>query len=158
MERLHPVTSKQKVPVYIEVAAIVAVDFGAKSLQNFRLVHPFSDPPNLVVAKRCITTAFDTDIIWILSTPLVRPDNRVVAVDGSRNTRPHTSATITALNERQTAGKCVVHALAFTLTEDSWPATIATCHGPVVLILGQAVNKAVSDQYRLQVDVVFLVA
>ncbi len=132
---LHPVAREQKVPVYIEVAAVVAVNFGAKSLQDLGLVHPFGDPPNLIVAKRSTITAFDADIIRILSTALVRPDDGIVTVDGGRDTRPDAFATVTALNERKATRECIVHALAFAFVEDSWPATLATCHRSVVLIL-----------------------
>ncbi len=158
MERLHPVAGEQEIPVYIEIAAIVAVHFGAKTLQDFRLVHPFGDPPDLFVAERSTVTALDADIVRILSASLVRPDYCIVTVNGSRNTRPDTFAAITALNEREATGKCIIHALAFTFIEDSWPPTVTTCHRPVVLVLSKAVNKAVPDHYRFQVYVVFLMA
>ena len=149
MERLHPVTREQEVPVHIEIAAIVAVNFGSKRVQNLRLVHPFSNPPNLLVAKGSSVATFGTNIVGVLSTSLIWADDCIVTIDGSRNTGPNTFAAITTLDKRQAAWECIVHALAFAFIKNSWPATSTTCHGPIMLILGQAVDEAIPNKDRL---------
>jgi hypothetical protein len=47
--------------------------------------------------------------------------------------------------------------LALAFPEHSWPATITAGHGPIVLVLGQAISQAIADKHRLQVDVALLV-
>ena len=98
MKRHHPVTSKQKVTVDVEVAAVVAVNLCAKSFHNLWLVEPFADPCELLVTERSIF-AWHADIVGVLSSSLVGSDDGIVAVDRRRNTRPNTLAVVAAFNE-----------------------------------------------------------
>lgn len=100
MEWFHPITGDQEIPVYIKVAAIVAFNLNPETLHDLGFVQPLSDPTNLRVAKRATIRTLRAYVIWILSTPLVRPDHVVIAVDGGRNTSPDTFTVVTTLNER----------------------------------------------------------
>ena len=48
--------------------------------------------------------------------------------------------------------------MAFAFIKDGWPSALAAGHGPIVLVLGQAVCETVTDEYGLEVDVPLPVA
>lgn len=146
MERHHPVTSEQEIPVDIGVAAFVAVNFSAERLHNLRLVEPFADPSKLSVAKRSTILTLHTDVVGILSGTLVGANDSVVAVDCCGHARPNALAIVAAFDEGLAARKCVVHCLALALVDNSWPASITASHGPVVLVLSQAISEAVTNE------------
>lgn len=50
VEGLHPVAREEEAAIDIEVAGVVAVDFGAKSFNHGFLVEIFADPAKLRVA------------------------------------------------------------------------------------------------------------
>lgn len=66
MEGLHPVTLEQKVPVDVEIAAVIAVNLDAESLHHSGLVEPCADPIELLVAEGMVAT-LGTDIIRVLA-------------------------------------------------------------------------------------------
>lgn len=99
MEWHHPVTSEEKVPVDIEVAAFVAANLCAEGFHNLGLIEPFADPSKLLVAKRPTIGAGDTHIIRVLSSPLVGTNDSIVAVDSCGHTRPNTLAVVAIFNK-----------------------------------------------------------
>lgn len=157
VERLHPVTLEQEVAVDVEVAAVVAGDLGTNSLHDVGLVEVLGDPAKLSVAEVAAVLALATDIIDVLTSALVRSQQGVVAVDGGRDTGPDALRVVAALNQIGAARVGVVHSLTLALAEDGRPATITAGHGPVVLVLGQAIGETVTNEHRLEVDVALLV-
>lgn len=153
---LHPVTLQQEVAVDVEVAAVVRVDLCANGLHNLLLVEVRRDPVNLVVAE-VVVTARAADIVDVLASTLVWANHSVVAVDGCWDTAPNRLGSVTVLNEAGTAWVGVVHRLALALVKNGGPAALATSHGAVVFILGQAIGKTVTNQHGLEVDVALLV-
>ena len=99
MERFHPVTLKEEIPVDVKVATIVIIDFSAKGLEYFGLVEPFGDVAKLGVAKGSLIFAFGTDVVDVLTSALVRLKESVVAVDGGWDTGPDAVGIVTVLDE-----------------------------------------------------------
>lgn len=153
---LHPVSIEQEITIDVEITAVVARNLCAKGFENLRLIQVFGDPIELCIAKT-VPFAGLTNIIWILTGALIRSQNSVVAVYGCGHAGPDTTTVVTALDERLTARKGIVHGLASTLIHDSWPAAVTTSHGPVGRVLRQAICKAIAYHDRLQVDVCLLV-
>lgn len=85
VERHHPITSKQEIAIHIEVATIVAVHFDTKSFHDLWFVEPFANPIKLTVTERS-TGARNTHIVRVLTSPLIRPHDSIVTVDGRWNT------------------------------------------------------------------------
>merc|ERR1711877_73639 len=147
---------EEEVTVDVEVAAVVAVDLGTECLHHLWLVEVLLDPVQLVIAEAVAATLL-ADIVWVHAGALVRADDGVVAVDGSRHAGPDRLAVVAALDERLAAWESVVHACALLLREDRRPASITACHRTVVLVLSEAISQTVTNQDRPQVDVALLV-
>lgn len=124
---------------------------------NLSLVQELADPAERRVTKVVRVLTLATDVIHVLSSSLVRANHGVVTVDAGWNTRPHALTIVAALDHALAAGKSIGHCLTLSLVENSWIATLATCHGLVVFVLGQSIGEAVANQDGLQVNVGFLV-
>jgi len=85
MEWLHPVTLEQEVPVDIEVARIVAADFGTESIHDILLVQVLADIAEGRIAKVALILALSTDIINVLASFLVWANHGIIAVDTGRD-------------------------------------------------------------------------
>ena len=154
--RLHPVTLEQEVAVDVKVAGLVRGDFSAQGLHDLLLIEILLNPVEFVVAQR-VATARLANVVDILASALIRANHGIVAVDGGRDARPDRLGLVAVLDEAGAARVGVVHGLALALVQDSGPATLSTGHGPVVLVLGQAIGEAIADENGLQVDVALLV-
>ncbi len=135
MEWLHPIAGKQKVPIHVEIAAVVPIGFRSQCFQHMRLVQILGDPIQLLVAETTTVSALNPDIIWVLAGLLVGANDGVVAVDAGGNAGPHASRAVAAFDEGFAAGQRIVHGLAFTFAEDGRPAAVAAGHGAVVVVL-----------------------
>jgi len=156
VERLHPVTLEEEISVNVKVAAVVARDLGTESLHDFLLVEVLAYPVKLVVAEAVAATLL-AHIVWVHAGLLVWANDRIVAVDGSWNARPDALAVVAVLDEGLAAWESVVHGLALLLVENSWPSTVTAGHWAVVVVLGVAIGKTVTNEDGLQVDVALLV-
>ena len=116
MERLHPVASKEEVPIDVEVARIVAVHLSAQSFHHVLLVEVFLNPVQLVVAQ-AVARALLPDVVGVLSAALIRPKDAIVAVNRSRHTGPDALAVVARLDEALATRKSVIHAIAGLLVE-----------------------------------------
>ena len=105
----HPVTLEEEVPIDIEIAAVVGVDFDAKARLDFRLVEPLRNVAELRVAEVAAVLAFTANVINILACTLVGTDHSIVAINGCRDTRPDALTFVTVLDQRLAAGKSIVH-------------------------------------------------
>jgi len=157
VEGLHPVTLEKEVSVDVKVTAVIAADFNAELLLDFRLVQELTDPSKSRVAQVAAIFALATDIVNVLSSSLIWSNHSIVAVNACRNARPNTLAVIAVLDQALATWKCVVHSLTFAGIEDSWVSTLSASHWSVVLILGKTIGQSVTDKDRLEVDVALLV-
>lgn len=155
--RLHPVTVELEVTVDVEVARVIAVDLGANRFANLALAQVFTGVAHGAVAEVARVLTVATDIVGIPASALVRSDEGVVTVDGSRNAQEDALGAVAPLDHGLAAGQSIVHGPALRLIQDSWVATITTGHGAVVFILRETVGETVTDQDRLEVDVPLLV-
>jgi len=80
VERLHPVTLEQEVPVDVEVAAVVLGNFSTESLHDLVVVEVLGDPVDLVVAEVPVLTRL-ADVVDVLTGALVRTDHGVITVN-----------------------------------------------------------------------------
>ena len=80
MERLHPVALKEEVAINVKITAFVSIDFNAKILENFRSVEPLSDVTELLITEISAIFTFATDVVDILSCPLVWSQESIIAV------------------------------------------------------------------------------
>jgi hypothetical protein len=156
MEGLHPITCKQEVSVDVKVAAVVAVHLGTERLHDLSLVEVILDPVELIVAQAA-ALALLADIIWILSSALVRANDGIIAVDRGWNTRPDALALIAVRDQTLAAWKSVVHALAFGFGQHRGPAAVTASHWAIVFVLGKTICETVTDEDGLEVDVPLLV-
>lgn len=157
VEGLHPVTLEQKVAVDVKVARVVRRDLDTKFGLYLLLVKELRDPSEGRVAQVRAVLTLATHVVHVLSGALVRAHHRVVTVDAGGDAGPDALALVAAFNQRLAACKRVVHSLTLALLKNSWPSAITAGHGPIVLVLGQAISQAVADEHRLQVDVALLV-
>ena len=134
VERLHPVAVEEEVAVDVHVAGIIRRDFRTERLHDRLLVEILADAAELAVAQVAIFTR-DADVIWVLSGPLVRADDGVVAVDRGGDANPGTLAVVTGFNHGEAARESRVHGGAALLVEDGGVATVTTGHGAVVRVL-----------------------
>lgn len=155
--RLHPVTGEQEVPVDIEVAGIVAIDFGTDGIDNTLFIQEFGNPAEVGVAEVGAILARSTDIVDVGAGALVRSHHDVVAVDGSWNAGPDALGFVAAGDHASATWVGVLHTLALRLVKNGWVATLSAGHGFVVFVLGEAIGETVSDEDGLQVDVAILV-
>ena len=79
VEWLHPVAMQQEISIHVEIAAIIAVNFGTQSLEDFGPIEPLGDPTKLHVAQRSTIRAFFADIVRVLTRALIRTDQATVA-------------------------------------------------------------------------------
>jgi len=157
VERLHPVSLEKEVSVDVKVTAVIAADFDAELLLDFRLVQEFTDPSKSRVAQVAAIFTLATDVVNVLSSSLIWSNHCIVAVNACRNARPNTLAIIAVLDQALATRKCVVHSLTFTSIEDSGISTLSASHWSVVLILGEAIGQSVTDKNGFEVDVALLV-
>ena len=158
MERHHPIALEEEVTVDIKVARIVRRNLNTKSLHNILLVKILRNPSKSRVAEVAIILALCTDIVDVLAGTLVWTDHSVVTVDGGWDTGPDRLRLVALLDQRLAARKSVIHGLALRLGEHSWVTTFSAGHWAVVLVLDEAIGKAVTNEDRLQVDVALLVS
>ena len=144
MEWLHPVTIEKKVAIDVKIAAFVTVNFSAECFENFRLVEPVIDIAEAFVTEIAVFTG-DTDIIWILTGPLIGADNGIVAVDTGRDTCPDGLAIVAGLDQGLAAREGIFHGLTVRFVNDSRVAALTTSHRFIVLILGQAVGETIAN-------------
>lgn len=157
MVRLHPVTLEQEVAVDVEVARFIAGNLSTESLDNLGLVEVLADVAESGVAEVTLILALATDIVDVLTGPLVRAENGVVAVNRSRNARPDTLAVVAVLDQGLAARESIVHGLASGFVNDAGPATITAGHWAVRGVLVVAVGETIANQRSLDVDVALLV-
>lgn len=157
MEWLHPVALEQKVAVDVKVAAFVARDLNSKSIHDILLVEIVADPAKSAIAEVAAILTLATDVINVLAGPLVGANERIVAVNRSRNATPDTTRVVAVLDEGLAAGKSIVHAAALRLVKNGGVTTLAASHRAVVLVLSKTVGQTIPDKNRLEVDVAVLV-
>ena len=153
---LHPVALEKEVAVDVEVAAVVRADLDAEGLHDFGPVEVLADPIDLIVAK-LVVSAGTANVVNILAGALVGSDHGIVAVNGGGDTAPDRLRVVAVLDEAGATRVSVVHSLALALVEDSGPASLSAGHGAVVLVLGETVGQAITDENGLEVDVALLV-
>jgi len=158
VERLHPITLEEEVAVNVEITAVITANFNSKFLLNSLLVQIFADPAKGRITEVAGILAWTADIVDVLSSTLIRAQQSVVAVDASGNTRPDTLTIVAALDEALAARKSVSHSLAFTIVKDSRVTTLSTSHRLIVLVLSKTISETITNQYRFEVDVTFLVS
>ena len=149
VEGLEPVTGKEEIAVDVHVAAVVAINFGTKSLHDLGPVQVLRDPSERGVAEVAAVLALAADVVNVLSSALVGADESVIAVDAGRHTGPGAPGIVAALDKRLAAGERVVHRLAFALGKYGGVATITAGHGAVVGVLCVSICQAVADQDTL---------
>lgn len=154
---LHPVTGEQEVAVDVEVATIVLRNFNAELLHDGLLVEVVADPTESRVAKVAAILALAANIVDVLTSLLVWPNKRIVAVDTSWDARPDALGVVAVLDQLLAARKGVLHRLALAFVKNSWPSTVTTGHWLVVLVLCKTVSQTVTDQDRLEIDIALLV-
>lgn len=157
MERLHPVTVEQEIPVDIEVAAVVAIDgLHAQSGHDLPFVEVLVDVAQSWVAEAA-AFAVNTYVVRVPARLLIGTENLVVAVDGGWNTAQPALALVAAANHGLAPGQGIIHRLAVAFTEHSIVTTLTASHGAVVGVLSVGVSQAVANEHRLEVDVAVLV-
>lgn len=157
MERLHPITVEQEISVYIEVAAVVAIDcLNAEGLHDVLLVQILVDGGKTGIAE-ATSFAVYANIVWVTTRLLVCANHLVIAVDGGRHTAQPALTFVAAGNHGLASRQGVVHALTLALAENGIVTTVATGHGTVVRVLGVRIGKAVADEDGFQIDVAVLV-
>lgn len=157
MIRFHPVAIQQEVSVYVEVTRRESIDFGSHCLLDMVSVEVLGNEPELRVTEILGVLAFFTNVIHILSRPLIWAHHDVVAINRRRDTRPDAFALITAFDERLAPGKCIVHPATSALIKDGRPTAVPTSHGPIECILSHPIGETVPDQNRFKVDIQILV-
>lgn len=157
VERLHPVTLEEEVPVDVEIAAVVLGHLSTKSLLDPVLVEVFSDPSKVGVAQVARVFTLLLDIVDVQASLLVRTNHSIVTVDGSGDTAPDTLTVVAALDEAQAAGESVVHGLALVRAENGGITTFTASHWPVLGVLGKTIGETVANEDGLEVDVPVLV-
>lgn len=113
------------------------------------LVEVIGNPAKCRVAQIAGILALTTDIVDILASLLIRTDHGIVAVDSGWDTRPNTLTVIAVLDQALATGKGVIHSLALRLIKNSWPWSVTTRLWLIVLVLGEWVRQAVTDQNGL---------
>lgn len=145
--RLHPVAVEEEVAVDVEVARVIAVNLGAEGLTHALLVEVLAHVAHALVAQVGLILALSANVVDVLASALVRGQQGIVAVDGGWDTDPGTLAVVAGLDHLLAARQSIVHGLAALLIQNSGVATLAARHGPVVLVLSEAVGQTVSNEY-----------
>lgn len=157
MEGLHPVTGEQEISIHIEITAVIAAHLNAELCHDSLLIQVRAGPAESWVAEVTRILALFPHIVYIVASLLIRTDHRVVTVDAGRYARPDTFTVVAALDELLASRQGVVHCLALAVVKNSGPGTVPASHRPVVLVLGIAISKTVTNKYSFQVNVSFLV-
>jgi len=155
--RLEPISVEEEVTVDIEVARVVTIDLSTDGVTHALLAKVLADPAHALVAQVAGVLALAANIVDILAGALVRSEHGVVTVDGGGDANPGALAVVAGLDHALATGEGVVHGLARALVNNSGVTAVTAGHGAVVLVLGKAISKTVTNQDGLEVDVALLV-
>jgi hypothetical protein len=115
------------------------------------------NPPHHRIAEVILILAFPTDIINVQPSALVRPHHGVVTIDGCRDTGPSRLGLVTTFNQAGAARVGIIHRLTLGITQNRRVSTFTAGHRAVVIVLGKAISKAVTNEDRLEIDIALLV-